>query len=161
MNRQFQCKSKKNYRAHSPQNLALIKIFQNSRKTSTPLNCFSRKNSNNFSLSGISWRGSGSKNLISRLLNYNVEKEIGQVETDCKMSHTSRFNGYNGWTSDGGTSGMNGDVSSTSSIAGGYIMNNNNNNNKNIKTKCVKGSIKNECRSGTTTNSSRVSQPST
>ena len=36
MNRQFQCKSMKNYRAQTRQNLALTKIFQHFRKTSTP-----------------------------------------------------------------------------------------------------------------------------
>ena len=35
LNRQSQCKSKKNYRAQTPQNLTLIKIFQKFRKTST------------------------------------------------------------------------------------------------------------------------------
>ena len=33
----FQCKSKKNYRAHSPKNLACHTIEQNVGKTSTPL----------------------------------------------------------------------------------------------------------------------------
>ena len=37
LNRQFQCKSMKNYRAQTPQNLALTEILQNFRKTSTPL----------------------------------------------------------------------------------------------------------------------------
>ena len=36
LNRQFQYKSKKNYRLQTPQNLALYKILQNNSKTSTP-----------------------------------------------------------------------------------------------------------------------------
>ena len=35
LNRRFQCKSKKNYRAQTLQNLALTKIWQKFRKTST------------------------------------------------------------------------------------------------------------------------------
>ena len=37
LNRQFQCKSMKNYRAQTPQNLGLTKILHKFRKTSTPL----------------------------------------------------------------------------------------------------------------------------
>ena len=37
LNRQFQCKSKKNYQAQTPQNLPLTKILHKFRKMSTPL----------------------------------------------------------------------------------------------------------------------------
>ena len=40
LNRQFQCKSKKNYRAQTPQNLALTNILHKFKKMSTPLGQF-------------------------------------------------------------------------------------------------------------------------
>ena len=48
LNRQFQCKSMKMYRAHSPQNLALTKIFHEFRKTSTSLVTFLDANYRNY-----------------------------------------------------------------------------------------------------------------